>query len=188
MPRYISNGEPTPENQERDNRMRIMRPDLHAMSFDGEICWLFIPIETERNIWSLEDLARVSDLERSVIGFKRCEYPFIEAFWAYNERYLNTNRETVKCSIADFIKMGRDHVYHTSLGRYPGWENQCANWSCQTDHSFQFCLVPKNWVLNETFEKRISPVTFLHDVENIIGKNLADDTVIEDLDESQFFN
>ena len=130
-------------------------------------------IETERNIWTLQELARVKDIDNSVIGFKRCEYPFIEAFWAYNERNLNTNRETIKCTIADFIKMGRTNVYHTSLGLYPGWDKQCANWSCQTDPAKQYCLIPKIWAINEW-------LTFSYEVDNIIGKNLADDTVIED--------
>ena len=90
----MHNGERTKETQERDDLMRINRPDLHSMSFDGEICWLFIPIETDRNIFSANDLLRVRDIDSSAIGFKRCEYPFIEAFWAYNERNWNTNRET----------------------------------------------------------------------------------------------
>jgi hypothetical protein len=182
---YIFNGERTEETQERDNRMRISRPDLHSMSFDGEICWLFIPIETERNIFSLHDLTRVPDIDRSVIGFKRCEYPFIEAFWAYNERNWQTDRETVKCSISDFIKTGRKYVFNCSLGRYFEWRRMCDDWSCQTDPSKQFCLVPRTWTLPIVCDKSLFPE--IREEENIIGKNLADDTVVEDLDESQFF-
>jgi hypothetical protein len=187
MPRYLRNGEPTYENRERDNKMRIERPDLHSQSFDGEICWIFFSIETERNIWTLEELSKIPNLDNAAIGHKRCEYPFIEVFWAYNFRYLNTNRETVKCTISEFLEMGRDFVCNCSLGRYPNWQDSCKNWSVQSDPTRQFCLVPKIWKQNLEHDRLFFPVPFERD-ENIIGKNLGDDTVCENLDESQFFN
>ena len=184
---YLMNGEPNWENQERDRKWRALRPDLHSMSYDGEICWMFIPVETELNIYSLEELARLPDIDFSVIGFKRCEYPFIEAFWNYNERFLNTNRELAKCTVKKFMDMGLKYVYNPSLGRYFNWRQACDNWSVHSDPHHQYCLVPRIWIINEDLEKPNYPRSFAKE-EHIVGKNLADDTVCEDLEATQFFN
>ena len=187
LPRHTFNGEQTAENQARDNDMRFHRPDLHSMSFDGEISWLFLPIESERGFYSIEVLDRFPDLDKCAIGIKKGQYQFYDCFWSFNERNLGTNRETIKISIEQFLSLGRDTIVHTSLGIISDWRDTCNRWSCQSCPSKQFCLVPKSWQLKENvyFQTWASKNEA---IEKIVGKNMADDTVLEDLDESNFFN
>jgi hypothetical protein len=185
---YFHNGEQTFENQSRDVEMRQKRPDLHALSYDGEISWLFLPVDTDARMnYTVQEISRLPCLENCAIGMCRSEPNFNERFWSYNMQNLNTNRETEKISIHKFITLDRYHVIRASLGLIDNWQEIAGDWTCQTDPELQFCLAPKIWSINYI---HFTPewLRTIHLGDRIVGKNLADDTICEDLDESHFFN
>ena len=152
MHRYTLNGEQTKTNQDRDIEMRAARPDLHALSYDGEISWLFLPIETDRNIYDEDDFKHLPDnLDSCAIGLQKGDHQFVECFWSYNLRMINTNRETVKVSIQRFISLKRYFVVHTSLVRVFDWREHADSWTCQVDPNLQFCVLPKIWLLDDIY-------------------------------------